>query len=134
MPAGDSAARAKTSSIPPPGGPWWQEAELIVGRYRIETRLGAGGMGAVYRVKDEPTGQTLALKRFGGPAAIDNIERHQLRFRREFHTIVRLRHPRIVEAREYGVDRGTPFYTMELLDGRDLGDLGTLETVRFCEL
>src|SRR5580698_2191765 len=101
-----------------------RERGLIGGRYRIEAPLGAGGMGAVYRVLDESTGRALALKRFGGPAAVSNVERHRLRFRREFHTIARLRHPRIVEADEYGVDQGSPFYTMELLDGRDLQEAG----------
>jgi tetratricopeptide (TPR) repeat protein len=111
-----------------------RERGLIGGRYRIEAPLGAGGMGAVYRVLDESTGRALALKRFGGPAAVSNVERHRLRFRREFHTIARLRHPRIVEADEYGVDQGSPFYTMELLDGRDLQEAGKLETPRACEL
>jgi tetratricopeptide (TPR) repeat protein len=111
-----------------------EAGDVIVGRYRVEARLGAGGMGTVYRVTDEPTGKALALKRFGGPAAISNVERHHLRFRREFHTIARLSHPRIVEAHDYGLDRGAPFYTMELLDGRDLSDLGRLPPVRVCEL
>ncbi len=41
-------------------------------------------------------------------------------FEREYHTLVALRHPRIIEAYEYGVDAGRPYYTMELLDGQDL--------------
>jgi tetratricopeptide (TPR) repeat protein len=131
LPFGDKESPGRASGPP---AAMKEVGDLIVGRYRVEARLGAGGMGAVYRVTDEPTGKELALKRFGGPAAVSNIERHHLRFRREFHTIARLSHPRIVEAYDYGVDRGAPFYTMELLDGKDLSDLGKLDPMRVCEL
>src|SRR5439155_11151046 len=57
-----------------------------------------------------------------------------LRFRREFHTMASLAHPNIVEVFDYGFDRGTPYYTMELLDGQDLADLGRVTTHRACGL
>ncbi len=100
-----------------------EPGSLVAARYRVLERLGAGGMGAVYRVHDNPTGQTLALKEFGGRFAKLELETHRLRFRLEFHTIVRLSHPRIVKAFDYGIDGGVPYYTMELLDGEDMGDL-----------
>jgi len=84
-------------------------------------------MGIVYRALDEATGRRVALKQMGGPPA------DPLRFRREFHTMRNLAHPRIVEVYDYGVD-GTPYYTLELLDGLDLGDLETLPWRFACEL
>src|SRR5262249_55939274 len=86
-------------------------------------------MGAVYRVRDEATGARLALKRMtwgdgeGG-----------LRFRREFHTMASLKHPLIVSVFDYGIDGDAPYYTMELLDGRDLADLEQVDARRACEI
>ena len=115
----DSTSRTRKSGV------------LIAGRFRVEATLGTGGMGAVYRVVDEPTGRTLALKLFGGPAAHDQ---HRLLFRREFHTMARLSHPRIVRVFDYGLDGEMPYYTMELLDGLDLGDIGQVDVKRACGL
>lgn len=98
----------------------------IAGRYRIEHLLGSGGMARVYRVLDRTSGEALALKRLGGSAADPLDESARLRFRREFHTLSGLRHPRIVAVRDFGVDSIGPFYTMELLDGKDLYDAGRL--------
>jgi len=95
-----------------------------LGRYRVQEKLGGGGMGAVYRAIDQRTGQVVALKRMH--AERDNSERYAadvLRFRREFHTLASLRHPRIVRVFDYGLDDEGPYYTMELLGGRDLRDL-----------
>lgn len=90
--------------------------EVAGGRYAVERKLGEGGMGAVYEVRDLTTGQRLALKRLHremrGPQA-------EL-FEREYRTLASLRHPRIVQVFEYGVDDGGAFYTMELLEGSDL--------------
>ncbi len=110
------------------------EGSLVAGRFRVQATLGVGGMGAVYRVVDDPTGQPLALKMFGGPAAQADSERHRLRFRREFHTMARLLHPRIVQVFDYGLHDGLPYYTMELLDGSDLGDLGRPDPTAACAL
>ena len=110
MPADDPAGRTVSAA---PGA-------LVGGRYRILASLGRGGMGEVFRAHDEHVGRDVALKRFR--LELDHAE-DLLRFRREFHTLARLRHPRIVEAYDFGFDDGRPYYTMELLDGQDFGDL-----------
>ena len=95
---------------------------LIASRYRVLALLGEGGMGSVYRVRDETQGgRLLALKRLGLGAQVDT-----LRFRREFHTLANLRHPGIVQVYEFGVEPRGPFYTMELMEGRDLSEVGSL--------
>jgi hypothetical protein len=103
----------------------------IGGRYRLIQSLGRGGMGEVFRAADRRGGREVALKRF----RLD-LEQHEdlLRFRREFHTLARLRHPRIVEAYDFGIEDGRPFYTMELLDGQDFGDLAPLPWQKACPL
>jgi len=105
--------------------------ERIGGRYLVEQKLGRGGMGTVYRVRDESNGRTLALKCM---AVADADEAAHLRFRREFHTMARLRHPRVVDVFDYGIHAGVPYYTMELLDGQDLHDLDKVPWRRACEL
>src|SRR5678809_1299527 len=95
---------------------------MLQGRYRSTGILGQGGMGTVYRVEDVSTGTKLALKRLAEPST----ERDRLRFRREFHTLAQLKHPAIVEVYEFGVDDDGLCYTMELLEGADLHELGLL--------
>ena len=102
---------------------------LIAGRYRVSAPVGRGGMGEVFRATDEKTGREIALKRFNLRTSRTD---DQQRFRREFHTLARLRHPRIVEAYDYGVDRERPFYTMELIDGQELGELSPLAWEEAC--
>lgn len=96
--------------------PSQQHDRLVGGRYQVEVPLGEGGMGVVYRVRDQATGQHLALKQLRsttgqGLAAL---------FEREYRTLASLRHPRIVRAYDFGADEAGPFYTMELLEGGDL--------------
>lgn len=104
----------------------------LAGRYRIEGRLGRGAMGEVWRAHDLGTERQVALKRFAlGPDEQDD----ELRFRHEFHTLARLQHPRIVEVYDYGIDdEERPFYTMELLDGRDFSELAPLPWREACGL
>lgn len=104
-------------------------AERLIGsRYRILDTLGKGGMGAVHRVEDITTGEIVALKTMSR----DHDGRGMLRFRREFHSLARLEHPRIVDAYDFGIDDSGPFYTMELLEGADLKDLGQQPWPRVC--
>lgn len=105
-----------------------QSGGLISGRYRILSELGRGGMGVVYRVRDEATGRTLALKKQAGSDA-----RLMRLFEREYHTLASLKHPRMIEVHEFGIDRhGQRFYTMELLAGGDLLELAPLPYVAAC--
>jgi tetratricopeptide (TPR) repeat protein/tRNA A-37 threonylcarbamoyl transferase component Bud32 len=94
---------------------------VIAGRYHVEQVLGRGGMGAVYRVKDERSGAVVALKR-GFARDPRKAASRQALLEREYHTLAQLAHPRIIEVYDYGVDERGPYYTMELLDGCDLGE------------
>ena len=96
-------------------------------RYRLVRRLGRGGMGAVFEVVDESSDERLALK------ALER-EGTELAFRREFHTMARLAHPRIVTVHDFGVHAGRPFYTMELLDGEDLKQRAPVDWRTACSL
>lgn len=106
-------------------------AERLIGsRYRVLGTLGQGGMGAVHRVEDITTGGIVALKTMSR----DHDGRGLLRFRREFHSLAHLVHPRIVEAHDFGTDDAGPFYTMELLEGADLKDVGQQTWPRACAI
>jgi len=107
---------------------------VIAGRYRMEKRLGKGGMGSVYRVFDETAHKHLALKLLSRKASTSRT--HSVLFEREYHTLAQLTHPRIIEVFDYGVDESTriPYYTMELLDGADLKHLAPLEWKEACRL
>lgn len=103
------------------------EGERVAGRYRIEALIAQGGMGAVYRAVDESSGKRVALKR-----RTDGDPRVAKMFEREYHTLVSLKHPRIIEVYDYGVDASGAHYTMELLDGADLRDLAPLPYRHAC--
>lgn len=100
----------------------------IGGRYEVEAELGAGGMGIVSRVRDASTGRTLALKQL----RTNTGRTEEALFQREYHTLVLLKHPRIIEVYDYGIHGGAPYYTMELLDGTDLQALSPLSYREAC--
>lgn len=108
-------------------------AVAIGGRYVVEDALGRGGMAAVYRVRDAKTGQRLALKRAWARDPVKARKRRAL-LEREFHTLGQLRHPRIIEVFDFGVDDDGPYYTMELLDGSDLSARAPLPWREACAL
>ena len=110
------------------------EGTLVQDRYKVISLLGRGGAAAVYSVLDASTGRTLALKLLEAKPGGARSEGHELRFRREFHTMAGLVHPNIVEVHDYGVAKEGPFYTMELLSGQDLRAMGRCPIDTACSL
>ena len=102
---------------------------LIAGRYRVEQRMAVGGMGVVYRVFDGTLRRHVALKQL---LAVADAPRAARMFEREYHTLAGLKHPRIIQVYDYGIDAAGAYYTMELLDGQDLRELAPLPFDRAC--
>ena len=104
--------------------------EVVAGRYELRERLAAGGMGEVFHAFDRSSAKSIALKRLRSgarkqPGPISD-------FMREYHELSTLRHPRIIDVYDFGVDREIPYYTMELLDGQDLNELSPLPYRETC--
>jgi serine/threonine-protein kinase len=91
------------------------------GRYRIERKLGAGGMADVYLAEDQELGRRVAIKILNDRHAADDsfIER----FRREAKNAASLSHPNIVSIYDRGEAEGTYYIAMEYLEGRSLKEL-----------
>ena len=86
--------------------------------YQVESLLGYGGMGIVFRAKHLPLGRTVALKMLlAGPYA---APAELARFQREAEAVAGLCHANIVQVYEVGEHEGRPYFTMELVDGGSL--------------
>ncbi|WP_165219057.1 serine/threonine-protein kinase [Aquisphaera insulae] len=91
---------------------------LVIGDYVVVDKIGAGGMGLVFRVRHPRTTAELALKLLSPSISRDSAA--VARFRREVAAVARLSHPNIVTALDSGETRGLLFLVMEYVDGRDL--------------
>lgn len=94
------------------------ETPKYIGPYRVDSRLGAGGMGVVYRAHDDRVGRTEAIKCL--LPTEDNPNRHQERFGREARILGRLDHPNIVQVRHTLEHEGTLCIVMEYVEGQTL--------------
>lgn len=92
-----------------------------IGPYLLETLIGEGGMGTVYRAYDTRRQRTVALKLMTPQVAADPT--YRARFRREAETAARLTSPHIVPIHDYGEIDGRLFLDMQLVPGEDLGSL-----------
>ena len=88
------------------------------GRYRLEARIGSGGMSTVYRALDETLQRQVAIKLMNREVASDSDQLE--RFRREARAVAQLSHPHIVGVIDAGEDEGRPYIVFEYVEGETL--------------
>ena len=89
-----------------------------LGPYEIQSPLGAGGMGEVYRAKDTRLGRDVAIKVL--PAAFSRDPERLRRFKQEAQVVAALNHPNILAIHDFGEHEGSPYIVTELLEGQTL--------------
>src|SRR3989440_5721691 len=90
----------------------------LSGRYRLEARIGSGGMSTVYRALDETLQRQVAVKLMNREVATDSDQLE--RFRREARAVAQLSHPHIVGVIDAGEDQGRPYIVFEYVEGETL--------------
>lgn len=114
-------ARPVLLSLPEAGRPLTElarESLEKIGPFRIERRIGGGGMGEVFRAQNVDDGSRVAVKLLY-PQAIDDQE-HRQRFEREGDMVAQLDHPNIVKLHDRGEHKGRLYIAMELVEGTTL--------------
>jgi eukaryotic-like serine/threonine-protein kinase len=94
--------------------------ERVAGRYRVERRLGLGGMSVVQLAHDEVLDRPVALKLLSDPPGRDEELRN--RFLREGRLAAKLSHPNVVAVYDTGVEDEQPYIVMEYVEGCTLAD------------
>ena len=90
---------------------------VLSGRYRLEAKLGSGGMSTVYLARDETLDRPVAVKVMHREMSeqADQLER----FRQEARAVAKLSHPNVVSVIDAGEDGGHPYIVFEYVEGRD---------------
>lgn len=91
-----------------------------LGPYEIVSRLGAGGMGEVFKARDTRLDRSVALTVL--PPEFAHNAQLQARFEREAKTISQLNHPNICTLHDVGSENGVSYLVMELVEGEPLAD------------
>jgi len=91
-----------------------------LGQYEIESRLGAGGMGEVYRARDTRLGRSVAIKLL--PDAFAGDRDRAARFEREAKALAALNHPHVATLYGFEESEGAYFLAMELIEGETLSE------------
>ncbi|MER6122344.1 serine/threonine-protein kinase [Streptomyces sp. NPDC001795] len=105
-----------------------ENVRVIAGRYRLEERIGRGGMGVVWRAADQLLGRQVAVKELVLDASLSAEEARLQRERtlREARAVAQLRHPHIIVVHDVVEHDERPYIVMELIDGGSLAErIGT---------
>ncbi|MEM7199795.1 MAG: protein kinase [Planctomycetota bacterium] len=92
-----------------------------IGEFALRERLGAGGMGVVFRARQESLGRDVALKLLRPELAL--FEHQRQRLQREAEVVAQLDHPHIVPVFASGAWRGIPYLAMHFVEGRSLAEI-----------
>ncbi|MFE6287541.1 serine/threonine-protein kinase [Streptomyces sp. NPDC057877] len=100
------------------------DGRVIAGRYRLEAPLGRGGMGVVWRARDQLLGRRVAVKElFLDPSlTAEEARRQRESTLREARAVARLRHPNIIVVHDVVEHDERPYLVMEFVDGDSLAD------------
>jgi serine/threonine protein kinase len=93
---------------------------LVGGRFRLDEKVGSGGMSSVYRAFDPTLERWVAIKLMHRDISTDPDQLE--RFRREARAVARLNHPHVVIVIDAGEDDGTPYIVFEYIEGETLKD------------
>src|ERR1700680_2484284 len=93
-------------------------AGQLLGHYRVLEKIGSGGMGEVFRARDERLGRDVAVKLIR-PASSDNPD-YLRRFEQEARAAAALNHPNILAIYDVGFEGSVPYIVSELLEGKNL--------------
>jgi len=93
---------------------------LLNDRFRLEEKIGSGGMSTVYRAFDPTLERWVAIKLMHRDISEDPDQLE--RFRREARAVARLSHPHVVTVIDFGEDDGTPYIVLEYVEGETLKD------------
>jgi tRNA A-37 threonylcarbamoyl transferase component Bud32 len=91
---------------------------ILNGRYRLEARIGAGGMSTVYLALDETLQRQVAIKLMNREVSTDSDQLE--RFRREARAVAQFSHPHVVGVIDAGEDEGRPYIVFEYVEGETL--------------
>ncbi|MER6984203.1 serine/threonine-protein kinase, partial [Streptomyces carpinensis] len=100
------------------------DLRVIAGRYRLEARIGRGGMGIVWRATDQLLGRRVAVKElpFDETLSADEALQQRDRTLREARAVAQLRHPHVIVVHDIVEQDERPFIVMELVEGGSLAD------------
>jgi eukaryotic-like serine/threonine-protein kinase len=116
-----SAATASVIAVSPPG-PHIAPGSVFGGRYDVLGTIGKGGMGVVYRARDRQLDEVVALKVLRSDVLKDDPTLLD-RFKQEIKLARRITHRNVLRTHVFGVTQGTPYISMEYLEGVTLKDL-----------
>ncbi len=107
-----------------PMGTEGENVRVIAGRYRLDARIGRGGMGVVWRATDQLLGRRVAVKELALDDSLSAEESRLQRDRtlREARAVAQLHHPHIIVVHDVVEDDERPYIVMELIDGGSLAE------------